>query len=281
MLTRLFACLLSIGAVRKKLWRWWYDYLAGYRQATDWTCMNYGYAGLTEARTVEVPAASESERWCLQLYHHVAAAAELDLKGQVVLEVGSGRGGGAAFLMEALQPSRYLGVDYSDKAVALCRERYSHLPGLSFQQGDAQRLPVESARFDAVVNVESSHCYPSFPGFLAEVRRVLKPGGHFLYADFREAPDRERWRTDLRDSGLDLIRETNITPHVLAALDRDDARKLTLIQKIIPRWLRKSFLDFAGTKGSLVYRHFASGHMQYHSFVLRKPEQIGSSAHVP
>ncbi len=269
MLTRFFAWLLSFGVIKKVLWRRWYDYLAGYKQVTDWTCMNYGYAGLPEAKTVAVPTALEPERWCLQLYHHVASAT--DLGGARVLEVGSGRGGGAAFLKEALQPASYVGVDYSDKAVALCRERYPAIQGLSFQQGDAEQLPCESASFDAVINVESSHCYPNFPKFLSEVHRVLKAGGYFLYADFRDELELGNWRTQLRASGLEIVREINITPNVLAALDIDDTRKQTLIQKLIPKWLLKSFQDFAGTKGSVVYRNFAHGQMQYYSFVLRKP----------
>jgi ubiquinone/menaquinone biosynthesis C-methylase UbiE len=268
-LTRFFAWLLSFSWIKKGLWRRWYDYLASYQQVTDWTCMNYGYAGLPEAKTVAVPTALEPERWCLQLYHHVASATEL--VGKTVLEVGSGRGGGAAFLKEALQPASYVGIDYSDKAVALCRERYATIQGLTFQQGDAEQLPCASTTFDAVINVESSHCYPNFPKFLSEVQRVLKPGGLFLYTDFRDAVELGNWRTQLRASGLEIVKETNITPHVLTALDIDDTRKQTLIQKLIPKWLLKSFQDFAGTKGSVVYRNFANGQMQYFSFVLRKP----------
>jgi len=267
-LTNFFAWLLSFGVIKKGLWRRWYDYLAGYKQVTDWTCMNYGYAGLPEAKTVPVPAALEPERWCLQLYHHVASGAEL--KDKAVLEVGSGRGGGAAFLKQTLLPAKYLGVDYSDKAVALCRERYVYIDDLTFQQGDAENLPCESATFDVVINVESSHCYPDFPKFVSEVHRVLKPGGHFLHADFRDAIELGDWRTQLRSSGLEIVMEREITPNVLAALDIDDTRKQTLIQKLIPKWLLKSFQDFAGTKGSVVYRNFALGKMRYYSFVLRK-----------
>ena len=52
-------------------------------------------------------------------------------------------------------------------------------------QGDAQNLPFPDESFDAVINVEASHIYPNFERFLGEVARVLRPGGHFLYADFR------------------------------------------------------------------------------------------------
>jgi ubiquinone/menaquinone biosynthesis C-methylase UbiE len=59
---------------------------------------------------------------------------------------------------------------------------------LTFVQGDAENLPFPDASFDIVVNVESSHTYPHFDRFAAEVRRVLRQGGRFVITDFRERP---------------------------------------------------------------------------------------------
>ena len=125
--------------------------------------------------------------------------------------------------------------------------------------------------FDAVINVESSHCYPSLEKFLSEVRRVLRPGGHFLYADFRERGNVAAWRNMLRDSRLDVLREMDITANVVTALDRDNDRKLDLIQRLIPNILRRSFLDFAAVRGSALFEAFRSGKLVYMSFVLQKP----------
>jgi hypothetical protein len=50
-----------------------------------------------------------------------------------------------------------------------------------------------------VINVEASHCYPDFPGFPGRGGRVLKPGGHFLYADFRFRDQFAEWdNTEVR-----------------------------------------------------------------------------------
>jgi ubiquinone/menaquinone biosynthesis C-methylase UbiE len=46
-------------------------------------------------------------------------------------------------------------------------------------------MPFPDASFDAVINVESSHCYPSMGRFLSEVHRVLRPRGSLLFADLR------------------------------------------------------------------------------------------------
>jgi ubiquinone/menaquinone biosynthesis C-methylase UbiE len=209
----------------------------------------------------------EPDRHWIQLYHHVAGA--VDLGGRDVLEVGSGRGGGASYIKRCLKPRRMAGVDLSRHAVLLSRERH-RVEGLEFHVGDAEQLPFDANYADAVVNIESSHCYPSFERFLAEVRRVLRPGGYFLYADFRSAENAEAWRNTLRSSGLALLRETDITANVVTALDLDNERKLALIERLVPRPLRASFLDFAAVRGSTLYEDFKSGSCTYRSFVLQK-----------
>ncbi len=59
--------------------------------------MNYGYLGSDdETFSLELEPDDEKNRLSIQLYHFVVH--EIDLKGQQVLEVGSGRGGGASFI---------------------------------------------------------------------------------------------------------------------------------------------------------------------------------------
>ena len=71
------------------------------------------------------------------------------LEGLKVLEVGSGRGGGAAYIAKYLNPAQIIGVDISTSAIALCKKNYT-LSNLTFQQGDSERLPFEDNNFDAV-----------------------------------------------------------------------------------------------------------------------------------
>ena len=228
--------------------------------------MNYGYAS-RGANTLTLVEADEPDRHWIQLYHHVVGS--VDLTGCTVLEVGSGRGGGASFIKRYLKPERMIGVDLSKNAVKLSGEMH-RVEVLEFRVGDAENLPFDDGVVDAVINVESSHCYPSFEKFLAEVRRVLRPGGHFLYADFRERGKVEAWRRSLRDSGLSLIRETDITANVFDALDQDNERKVVLINRFVPRPLRPSFNDFAAVRGSSLFEAFRTGRFVYMSFVLRK-----------
>ena len=59
-------------------------------------------------------------------------------------------------------------------------------------QGNSMTLDrhFRSESADFILNVESSHCYPSLEDFFRAVCQVLKEDGIFLYADFRFAgPD--------------------------------------------------------------------------------------------
>ena len=133
-----------------------------------------------EAPTLDT--ADEPDQLFVQLYHRTVAG--IDLTGRDVLEVSSGHGGGARYIARYMHPHRIVGVDFNANAVALCRERHNE-PGLEFRVGNAIDLPFSDSSFDAVISIEASHRYPSFETFLREVRRVLRPGGHFMFADMR------------------------------------------------------------------------------------------------
>jgi len=114
-----------------------------------------------------------------------------------------------------------VGLDFSENAVRFCNDKYN-VEGLSFEGGNAESLPFTDNSFDVVLNVESSHCYSSMNAFLAQVKRVLREGGYFLMADFRRKEALEDLRESLNESGLTLIKETDITQNILEAMELDD-----------------------------------------------------------
>jgi SAM-dependent methyltransferase len=263
LLTRLVSLLSRTTRGKRLLWRGWYQFLALRYRDPQWTFMNYGY------RSPETPAAAldpadEPDRSCIQLYDIVAGA--VPLVGRDLLEVGCGRGGGADYLARAMRPRRVVAVDLSPAAVALCQLRFRQ-PNLSFQVGDAERLPFGDASFDAVLNVESSHCYPRFDQFLREVRRVLRPGGHFLYADFRPREEMAAWRAALTAAFV-IRAERDVRPGVVAALDADDAHKRDLIQGLVDRPLLGIFREFAALRGTILNDALRRGDFGYQAFVL-------------
>lgn len=254
-------------SLRRWLWKRWYQYLATYG-LPSWLFMNYGFQRTgSPDKSLELEPADEPERYCIQLYHHVAAA--IDMKGLDVLEVGSGRGGGASYIRRYLKPRSVTGVDFSPKAVEFCRHTYA-IDGLSFAVGDAESLPFEDASFDAVINIESSHCYGSMAAFFGQVKRVLRPGGHLLHADLCPYTDAHMLRRLLEESGLTILEAEDITASVVRAMELDSARKVALIQSQMPRWLRKPFQEFAGVQGVGANELFRGGALVYMRHRLQK-----------
>jgi SAM-dependent methyltransferase len=267
MLSKLFIFLCRFAALKRLLWKSWYNFLARRYRAGDWTFMNYGYVPAPADPPLLLRSEDEPDRYCIQLYQHIASSACVE--GKRVLEVGAGRGGGASYVRRYLLPQSVTGVDFSASAVAFCRTRHV-MAGLIFEEGPAEALPFEDAGFDVVLNVESSHCYASMDAFLNEVRRVLRPDGVFLHADLRDASGLGVWKEQLKSSGMQVISEEDITANVLAALAADNDRKSALIRKYIPAPLHASFADFAGLRGSAVYEGFRAGRLTYRFFVLKR-----------
>jgi len=242
----------------------WYWYVSKIDKNAEITFMNYGYADDSEVKLNE---ADSKNRYPLQLYHHVASP--VDLKGLHIAEVGCGRGGGADYVARTFQPKSMIGMDLNQKATEFCKTNYK-VDGLRFQQGDAMNIEFPENEFDALINVESSHRYPDFPLFLKEVYRVLKPGGHFLFTDFRWDFEMEKFEADIQQSGLKLIKRTDITANVVRSLENDDARKRDIIKRLAPFFAKKVGLEFAAVVGSKTFEEFKTRKYFYISYVLQK-----------
>jgi SAM-dependent methyltransferase len=263
LLERLF----SIGPVRKAIWQLWYPYLTRRLRSEEVLFLNYAFE--TDPPVgLKLDPADEPNRACIQLYHHVAT--QVDLQGKNVLEVSCGHGGGASWLTRTLHPASYTGLDLNPTGIAFCKKRHQ-ASGLRFVQGDAQSLSFPPQTFDAVINVEASHCYPDFPGFLTKVARALKTGGHFLYADFRFRDQWAEWEQAIAQSPLDIVQTRDIRPEVLRGMETNAARSEALICQRLPKFLHSLGRDFAGLPGARVYEALKSGELSYRSWCFRKP----------
>lgn len=265
-------CIILMGkfpAIRRVLIKKMYDNLAGGIATKDWRFMNFGYAYSDgESSSIQLEAQDEPDKYCFQLYEQLLQQVKITPNTRL-LEVGSGRGGGAFLAHKYFKPHTTTGMDISEAAVRLCNDTYA-ASGLTYVQGDATSLPFEDNTFDVIINVESSHGYPCFPTFLAEVKRVLKPGGHLLLADFRASANWHRWQEEIQVVGLEKIQARDILPNVRLAMDFEHTRKEKLIQSHVPAWCRGFVRNFAGTRNSLIYNRFQNGEKVYWNFVLQK-----------
>ncbi|AEE46640.1 class I SAM-dependent methyltransferase [Cellulomonas fimi] len=118
----------------------------------------------------------ELHRPSLMYAEHVTryvAAAEL-VRGKRVLDIASGSGYGGHLLAETA--ASVVGVDVSAQAVAYAQEKFAR-DNLEFRQGDATQIPLDDASVDVVTTFETIEHVEDYRAFVAEIDRVLAPGG--------------------------------------------------------------------------------------------------------
>ena len=101
--------------------------------------------------------------------------------GETILDLGVGGGRTTPYLVA--KAKKYIGVDYSDAMVEACQRKF---PDLEFHCEDASDLSrFADASFDVVVfslnGIDYIRTDEARARCLLEVKRVLKPGGRFLF----------------------------------------------------------------------------------------------------
>jgi ubiquinone/menaquinone biosynthesis C-methylase UbiE len=256
----------STPTYKKIFGKYWYPLMTRRLRQEDVVCLNWGYEE-DPPMALPLDSSDEPNRFSIQLYHQTAT--QVDLSGKKVLEVSCGHGGGASYLVRTSHPASYTGLDFNADGIAFCQKRHK-LPGLDFVHGDAENLPFPDESFDALVNVEASHIYPHFERFLGEVTRVLRPGGHFLYADFRNRDGFPAWEEALAQSGMRPVSERVINEQVLRGLHNNSARSTDLINRYMPAFARRFGREFAVVDGSWFYRDLERGEIDYRMYCLTK-----------
>lgn len=105
-------------------------------------------------------------------------------RGTRVLDLGSGPGHQAFEMASLVGPSgRVDGIDPADTAIAIARHRCSDLANVNFQVGEATKVPFPDSVFDAAMSSQTFEYVDDVPAGLAEMFRVLKPGGRVLIHD--------------------------------------------------------------------------------------------------
>lgn len=104
----------------------------------------------------------------------------LSIKPQLILDVATGTGDFAIESIRLLNPKKIIGVDISSGMLAVAKEKIAK-KGLSdrfeVQLGDSEKLQFENDTFDAVTVAFGVRNFENLPQGLADIYRVLKPGG--------------------------------------------------------------------------------------------------------
>ncbi len=110
--------------------------------------------------------------------------------GSRLLDIGCGGGKGAAYMVQRVPQSCGVGVDISAQVLQEAHRRHAAaIPCLLCLHAPAQRLPLADGSFDLVTTVMTFHHLREAERVVAEVYRVLRPGGAFVIADV----DRAHW----------------------------------------------------------------------------------------
>jgi ubiquinone/menaquinone biosynthesis C-methylase UbiE len=122
------------------------------------------------------------------------------LEGGRVLEVGCGRGVGTEIIFERFGALKVCALDLDPEMVKKAKRRLRIYPAdrLELNVGDATAIRAEDETFDAVFDFMIIHHVPDWQRAVAEIARVLRPGGRFFFAEVtRQALERWSYRTFL------------------------------------------------------------------------------------
>jgi arsenite methyltransferase len=127
--------------------------------------------------------------------------------GERIVDIGCGPGFYCAELAEQVGPSgSIVGVDGSASMLALAERRCAQFANVELVEGEATAVPIADASCDAAISVQVQEYVPDIASSLAEMLRVLKPGGRVLIWDID-------WAT------VSISGEPNRNGRVLAAWD--------------------------------------------------------------
>jgi SAM-dependent methyltransferase len=159
---------------------------------------------------------------------HSAAARQgfdlLDLRRDSwYLDVGCGNGYSVRWAAEVAPDGRAVGIDVAPEMIARAREMSAGLANVEFRHTEIPGTGLSEDRFDAVFSMEALYYVPDLDGAVAEIARLLAPGGRFAclvnyYAENEASHswpedvgvemtllDSAGWRGVLERAGLEVV----------------------------------------------------------------------------
>jgi SAM-dependent methyltransferase len=111
---------------------------------------------------------------------------------------------------------------------------------------------------------------PHLPRFLAQLVRVLRPGGYFPYADLRPNNKIAEWEADLAEAPLRQLSQREIKAKVLHGIEKISQKSRDLVDRHLPGFLRFVGREYIGMEGTRLYRYLESGDMSYRMYCFIK-----------
>ena len=136
---------------------------------------------------VEKALMNNPVRASLQRYYETPLLERLGgrLDGRRVLEVGCGRGLGTNIILKRFGAADVHAFDLDPDMVRQARQRLAAYPPgrVTLYQADVTAIPEPDASFDAVFDFGILYHVPAWPVAVAEIHRMLRPGGRFYFGE--------------------------------------------------------------------------------------------------
>ncbi|CAF1442458.1 unnamed protein product [Adineta steineri] len=246
----------------------WYKKMSSiYTNVNELQFMNWGYADLDEHSD------DNTGYYSKKLYQQVLA--NITLTDQNILEVGCGRGAGAAWCVRTYAPCSYVGIDPSQDVINLCEKYYSTIPRLSFMIADPKTyLSFQNESTDVVISIETTNIFDEIVAvkqFVNEITRVLTPNGYFLWCGLCNVDGSSVLIDYLTANDAFIIKEkVNITRNVLHALDIQNNSRTDFIDRYIQPANQEYYRLLAGLPGTQLYNNMQQGRAEYWRIVFHK-----------
>ncbi|CAF3995431.1 unnamed protein product, partial [Adineta steineri] len=201
--------------------------------------------------------------------------ANVTLTDQNILEVGCGRGAGAAWCVRTYAPRSYVGIDASQNVINLCEQSYSTTPRLSFIIADPKTyLSFQNESMDVVLSIETTKICDEIVAvkqFIDEMIRVLTPNGYFLWCGLCNVDGSNVLIDYLTANNTFIVKEkVNITRNVLHALDIQYNSRADFIERYVQPADREYCGLLTGLPGTQLYDNMQQGRAEYWRVVFCK-----------
>lgn len=108
----------------------------------------------------------------------------ISIQPQLILDLGSAQGVGSRQLAKLFKKSRVVSLDTSAKMLVSAQQAHGWFAKVHEVQADARQLPLQTGSVDLVFANMLLPLVNNIPACLAEVARVLRKGGAFLFSTF-------------------------------------------------------------------------------------------------
>lgn len=148
------------------------------------------------------------------------------ISGGRVLDVATGDGGFIRTLRQTLRDhDSFVGIDLSKKEIAAARE--NPIESVEFVEMNAENLEFEDCSFDTVCTASSLHHLENMGLVLSEMKRVLKPKGHFIVQEmFCDVDQTEAQLSDVLSHNFDADIDSLLGVHHSWTFTRNEIRDI-------------------------------------------------------